>query len=448
MKRRSVEITLPHEWRPRDYQKPLWRALLKGTKRAVAVWHRRAGKDSLGIHWTSIAAMERVGTYWHMLPTLRQGRLVIWDGITREGRRVMDAWPGYDRAGKPGSLVSKIRNDEMKLELANGSIWQVVGSDNYNSLMGANPVGVVFSEFSLADPAAWDFIRPILAENGGWALFLYTPRGPNHGQQLYDRATQAETWFAQKLTVDETGAISPEAIAEERQAGMSDEMIRQEFYCSFDAPLVGAYYGEQMTEAQDEGRICGVPHDPSTLVETWWDLGIGDATAIWFIQRVGREIHAVDYYEASGEALSHYAHVLGEKAKPKANGGRGFEYGAHLLPHDAQARELGTGKTRVEVLENLGIKPEVQPIQRIEDGIEAVRNLLPMVWFDAERCKRGIDALRNYRKDYDETREVFRLRPIHDWASHGADAFRTGASYQTPRIRRPGQRLAPNVAIV
>ena len=429
----TTEIRIPADWRPRDYQKPLFRYLRGGGKRAVAVWHRRAGKDATGLHWTREAVFNRIGTYWHMLPTLRQGRLVIWDGITGEGQRYLDMWPGVERPGKPDSIVKHRRNDEMKLELINGSIWQVVGSDNYNSLMGSNPVGVVFSEYSLADPAAWDFIRPILAENGGWALFLYTPRGPNHGLDLYDIAQKEPDWFSEKLTRDDTEAISLEAVETERRHGMADEMIRQEFYCSFDAPLVGSYYGQQMTEAQDEGRICSVPHDQSVQVETWWDLGIGDSTAIWFAQRVGKEIHVIDYYEASGEPLSHYAALLDKKGSAKKEGGRGFLYSDHHLPHDAEARELGTGKTRVEVLESLGIKPLVVPLHRVEDGIEAARNQLPMCWFDAENCKRGIDALRNYRKDWDDTRKVFRLRPVHDWASHGADAFRIGAMAQPSR---------------
>ena len=409
----------------------------------MAVWHRRAGKDSLGIHWTSVAAVKRVGIYWHMLPTLRQGRLVIWDGITRDGRRVLDAWPGADRAGKPDSFVAKRRNDEMKLELVNGSIWQVVGSDNYDSLMGANPIGVVFSEYSLGDPAAWDFIRPILVENGGWALFLYTPRGPNHGQALYDMATINEDWFAEKLTVEDTKVMSLEAVEEERRAGMVDELIRQEFYCSFDAPLVGSYYGPQMSEAQDEGRICGVPHDPAVEVETWWDLGFTDATAIWFVQRVGRELHMIDYYEASGESLSHYAGVIKEWGRPKSGGGRGYVYADHHVPHDAKAHELGTGQTRLEVMQSLGLQPNVVIRHRVDDGIEACRNLIPKCWFDAERCKRGIHALRSYRKElliedrwYSKTQPVFKGKPLHDWSSHGADAFRTGAMAQ-PTHRGP-----------
>ncbi len=415
----TTEILLRSDWQPRPYQKPLFRYLRGGGKRAVAVWHRRAGKDATALHWTKEAALGRVGTYWHMLPTLRQGRLVVWDGITKEGRKVMDAWPD--------ELIKHRRNDEMKLELANGSVWQVVGSDNYNSLVGANPVGVVVSEWSLADPACWDFIRPILAENGGWALFIYTPRGRNHGHELHEIARRNDNWFAEVLSVDDTNAIGPEVIEEERAAGMADELIAQEFYCSFEAPLTGAYYSKQMTEAMDEGRIGGVPHDPAIEVESWWDLGIGDATAIFFAQVVGREIHLIDYYETSGEGLAHYAGKLADLAKPKSEGGRDFNYGRHILPHDVKARELGTGKTREEVLKTLGLKPTICPQHRVDDGIEAVRNLLAKCWIDEEHCSRGIDALRQYRKAWDETNRCYRNTPLHDWTSHGADALRYGA---------------------
>jgi len=410
--------SLPNEWEPRPYQMGAWCALEEGCKRAVEVWHRRAGKDSLGLHWTTCAAMERVGVYWHMLPTLSQGRKVVWDGITKEGRRVIDAWPA--------ELIAKQRNDEMKLELVNGSIWQVVGSDNYNSLVGANPIGVVFSEYSLADPAAWDFIRPILAENGGWAVFLYTPRGRNHGWELYNMARCTEGWHAELLTVDDTGAISEDVVNAERAAGMAEEMIQQEFYCSFEAPMFGAYYAAEMMKAEEEGRISGVAHDPAIKVETWWDLGIGDSTAIWFAQRVGKEVHLIDYYEASGEGLAHYAGILQS---------RGYVYGDHWLPHDAKARELGTGKTREETLRSLGLKGQIVKDHRVEDRIEATRNMLSRCWFDANRCARGIEALRQYRKEYDEKNKTFRTRPVHDWASHGADAFGYGAMTK-PRERK------------
>ena len=406
-------ITLPYKWKPRDYQMPLWGALEQGCKRAVAVWHRRAGKDAVGVHWTTVAAVQRPGLYWHMLPTIAQGRKVIWDGRTKEGERTLDAWPQ--------ELVTRRRNDEMKLELANGAIWQVVGSDNYDSLVGSNPVGVVFSEFPIADPEAWNFIRPILAENDGWAIFLYTPRGRNHGWDLYNTAVNHDDWFSSLLTVEDTHAIPMEAVEAERSAGMSEEVIQQEFYCSFEAPLFGAYYAQEMMTAGQEGRISRVPYDPAVPVETWWDLGIGDSTSIWFAQRVGQEIHLIDYYEDSGEALSHYVKHCQRKD---------YVYGDHVFPHDVKARELIAGKTREETLKSLGMKPRVVTKHDVDDRIDAVRNMLGRCWFDVDKCSRGIEALRQYRKEYDQKAKTFKVRPVHDWASHGADAFGYGAMHR------------------
>lgn len=441
-----TEIKVPHDWLPRPYQEPLWDALAGGCKRAVAVWHRRAGKDSVGLNWTVREALSgRVGVYWHLLPTLRQGRRVVWDGITGDGRRFLDHWPN--------DAVAHRRNDEMKFELVNGSIWQVVGSDNYDALVGANPVGVVMSEYALQGPAAWNYLRPILAENGGWAVFLYTPRGHNHGYALYNMAKGEPDWFAQKLTRDDTEAISLEAVEAERRSGMSNEMIEQEFFCSFEAPLHGSYYGHEMMEAERDHRITHVPHDVAAGVETWWDLGIGDATAIWFAQRVGQEIHLIDYHEETGKGLAHYASVLQAKREE-----RSMVYADHVFPHDVRARELGTGKSRAEVLEDLNVEVTIAPDLHVNDGIEASRAILPRCWFDEKRCERGIEALRQYRKDEDENRgrtdgtgalmPYFKAKPRHDWASHGADAFRYGAVYR-PTPSTWGQPIEqPEVAIV
>ena len=425
-----MAIEIPYQWDPRPYQKPVWKYLQNGGKRAVLVWHRRSGKDAVCIHWTTQAAIQRPGVYWHMLPTQRQGRKVIWEGVTRDGRRILDAWPK--------EIVKRKREDEMMIELVNGSVWYVVGSDNYDALVGTNPVGVVFSEYSLTDPKAWDYIRPILAENDGWALFPYTPRGRNHGYDLYTMARKNPSWYCEVLTVEDTRAISLDAVEEEHQAGMSEEMVQQEFYCSFDAPLQGAYYANQMANALQGGRITTVPHDPNIKVETWWDLGIDDSTAIWFVQRVGKAIHVIDYYENSGEALSHYVKVLDD---------RGYVYSEHILPHDVRARELGTGKSREDVLKSLGIKVRVAPNLRVEDGIEAVRGLLPRCWFDETRCERGIEALRQYRKEYDDRNKTFRQRPLHDWTSHACDAFRIGA-VSSPRIQRKGSTPQPEVRVL
>lgn len=422
------EIIHPPRVNFRDYQKPLIRYLRNGGKRAVAVWHRRAGKDMTALEWTREAAHRRVGVYWHMLPTLRQGRKVMWEGMDNDGKRMLDAWDGWRTPGAPESLVEHIRHDEMKVELRNGSIWYVVGSDNYDALVGTNPVGVVFSEWPLTDPNAWDYIRPILAANGGWALFIYTPRGRNHGYSLLQNARKAGDWFAEVLTVDSTNAVPKAAIEADRASGMPEEMVLQEYWCSFDAPLTGSYWGDQLMDAQREGRITRVQHDPALTVETWWDLGHSDATAVWFVQHAANEIHVIDYHEANGQPLDYYAKMLVEKREQKK-----FLYSRHLWPHDGGAKTLASGGRPLNsMMGDLGFSPEVQPRTDVLVGIQRVRQILPRCWFDEEHTLAGLDALRAYRKDEDEERSTegrpfYKPTPRHDWASHGADAFRTGA---------------------
>lgn len=417
----KTRIVLPHDWAPRDYQLPFLRHMdpfvAGGGGRAVLVWHRRSGKDSTALNFTVCAAHRRTGTYWHMLPTATQARKAVWDAIDGAGRKVLEQV-------FPPEIRKSANATEMKIDLKCGSVWQLVGSDNYNALVGANPVGVVFSEYSLADPAAWDYLRPILAENGGWAVFVFTPRGRNHGYALLDMARKNPVWFAQVLTVDDTRrddgtpVIGPAAIAEDRAAGMADEMIRQEYWCSFDAALVGSYFGKAMEAARGEGRIGSVPWEPALPVETWWDLGVGDSTAIWFAQRTGREVRLIDYLEASGEGLPFYAKAL--KDKP-------YVYGRHIAPHDIEVRELGSGKSRRETALHLGIRFEIAPAQSLEDGIEAARALVPRCWFDETKCTRGIAALCQYRREWNDKTRDFKPTPLHDWTSHGCDAFRYGA---------------------
>lgn len=404
-------ITLPNAWEPRAYQRRLWTYLEgKGPRRAIAVWHRRAGKDEVCLHWAACAAMQRVGNYWHMLPEAAQARRAIWDAVNpHTGRRRIDE-------AFPAAIRQSTREDDMRIRLANGSSWQLIGSDNFNALMGAPPIGLVFSEFALANPLAWDYLRPILAENRGDALFMFTPRGRNHAWRLYELACANPAWFAELLTVDQTQAIPPDVIAEERRSGMSDEMIQQEYFCSFDSALPGAYYATLLRQAETEGRIGRVPWSPDLLTHTAWDLGIGDSTAIWFCQLHGREARLIDYYESFGVGLDHYAKVLREKP---------YVYGEHILPHDAQVADLSTGRSRLQTLATLGISGRVLPREpNVDDGINAVRNLLPRCWFDAEKCVRGLEALRQYRCDYDAERKIYSARPRHDWTSHAADAFR------------------------
>jgi phage terminase large subunit len=402
-----MEISVPHDWRPRDYQLDLWNYLEKGGKRAVAVWHRRAGKDLVSINWCASQALKRKGLYWHLLPTYNQGRKIVWDGMTKEGRSFIEHFPK--------DLWASVNNTDMRLELKNGSIYQIVGTDNVDRLVGSNPLGVVFSEYSLQDPRAWNLVRPILAENGGWALFIYTARGRNHGYDMFNMASGNERWFSQRLTVEDTKAVSMEAIEDERGAGMPEELIQQEFYCSFDAPLVGSYYGSLMAKALAEERIKDVPYEPRLEVHTAWDLGMGDSTAIIFFQQHGNEYRIIDFYENQGEGIPHYVKIIREKD---------YVYGKHIAPHDIKVREMGTGKSRWEVARDLGLRFYICPYILIEDGIEAARTIIPRCYFDTKRCNILVEALRQYRKDYDDKRKVYRDKPLHDWTSHAADAFR------------------------
>ncbi len=415
------EIRLPNSWRPRPYQLPLWTWLERGGRRAIAVWHRRAGKDDLALHWTACAAVQEPGNYWHMLPEAAQARKAIWDAVNpHTGRRRIDeAFPPAIRAGRANDHEMRIR-----LRAQGGeSTWQVVGSDNFDSLVGASPRGIVFSEWALADPQAWGYLRPILAENGGWALFISTPRGRNHLATFYEQHRRDSGWFVERLPASATGVFSPEQLAQElreyqAEYGADDGLARyrQEYECDWNVPVVGSYYGRQMADAEAAGRITRVPWDPALPVFTAWDIGVSDSTAIWFFQRAGLEIRVIDYYEASGVGVDHYAKVLRE---------RPYAYAMALWPHDGGHRQMATGDTLDGTFRSLGFAVTVLPREGVEHGIQAVRNLLPRCWFDADRCARGIECLRSYQRAWNEKLRTFSMEPLHNWASHGADAFRT-----------------------
>jgi hypothetical protein len=434
-----ADVVIPYRWKPRQYQMRAWRYFQgeEEGKRGVAVWHRRAGKDLFAINLIQTKIVERVGTYWHMLPTYKQGRNIVWNGHTRDGRAFLDHFHP--------DLVDSRNNTEMRVKFFNGSNYSVVGTDDINSLVGTNPIGVVFSEYSLHDPAAWDYIRPILAENGGWALFIYTARGRNHGYTLLQMAESNDRWFSEVLVAGDAGTrrddgtpvISNEVIEEERKAGMPEPMIQQEFFNSFDAPFVGAYYGEQMRAAEVSGRIRmdGIPYDPRMEVNTAWDLGINDVTSIWFYQISPFDIRVLAYYEASGEGLSHFAKVLKGQVEDYEYFGE-YLYGVHNAPWDIVVRELGTGKSRLETARELGIKFKPCKKHQVLDGIEIVRSTLPRAVFDGQRCARGIEALRQYRKDWDDRGRCFRNRPLHDWTSNAADAFRIKCMSLKDKISR------------
>lgn len=407
-----LQVSIPHDWSPRAYQKGVWRAMDQGGRRGVCVWHRRAGKDLTGLHRTVLESQRRRANYYHVLPTYNQGRKVIWQGKDSTGRPFLDAWPSDLIKGRPN-------NTEMRIELLNGSTWQVIGGDQIDRIVGVNLGGVLFSEWSLTNPLAYEYMRPILRENNAWALFLFTPRGKNHGYDLYRMAQANPEWFCELLTVDDTGVVSADDIERDRSEGMSDELIRQEYYCDFTAGIVGSYYGRYIAAAQEAGRILELPFDPVHRVHTAWDLGYDDSNAIIFFQVVGSWINVINYIEHHGEGLPYYAKRLRDMESDY-----GYLYGRHFAPHDIEQHEIGTGRTRKAIAADLGINFITIPrISGQAEGIEAVRSVLPRCRIDDGKCSKLVSALENYRQEYDEERKKFIDRPLHDWSSHGAKAF-------------------------
>lgn len=425
-------INLPNEWAPRSYQDGLWRYMHNGGKRAIAIWPRRHGKDDVALHYTACAAHERTGVYWHLLPQQNQARKAIWDAINPHTgrRRIDDAFPR--------DIRETTREQDMMIRLKCGSSWQVIGSDNYDALVGTPPIGVVFSEWALSNPQAWSLIRPILAENGGWAMFITTPRGRNHAHRMFEMGMVSDEWFAERLVATDTGVFAPDVLENERQELIiergeddGDAIFQQEYMTSFSAGLPGAYYAKTIDKLELAGQIGPVPYDPQKQVHTAWDLGRNDQTAIWFVQRYGTGWAIIDYLVNTSVGIDWYVKEL--RAKP-------YNYGEHLLPHDAENEQLVsvTGSIADTVkgmgLDNIRIVPRTSSVA---NDINEVRQILPTCYFDKVKTEKGVDALRSYRRVWDEKLRAYRDTPLHDWASDPADAFRTFA------IGKPRDRAAP-----
>jgi len=409
----------------RDYQLPIFDAIEnKGYKRVLAILPRRAGKDYAAWYLLIRQALKKVGVYWYIGPTYSQMRKIVWDSIDNDGLSFLSALPA--------ELIDRKNDQLMKIHLINGSIIQLVGSENYDSLVGTNAIGCVFTEYALQDPRAYSYLRPVLTANDGWAVFLSTPRGRNHLYELWQIAQNSPTWFAYKMSILETNHIPLHAIEAERENGeMSDDLIQQEYYCSFDMGVEGSFYSKYVDKMRLRGQITKVPHEPGFKVHTAWDLGVNDPTVIIFYQVVGQIVRIVDCYEnrGTGMGLAHYAKVLAQYAQDK-----GYNYGKHFAPHDIAVRSLSTGISRWETARNLGIRFEARhereqihsavPNLSVDDGIEAVRATLVKVWIDEDNCQPLIKALENYRQEYDHKHRVYKSNPLHDWSSHWADAMR------------------------
>lgn len=365
----------------------------------------------------NMCAHRRIGAYWHTFPTFEQGRKAIWDGFTRDGKRIIDNV-------FPAELVKRRDNQQMAIELRNGSLYRVIGTDKIETV-GAGPVGVLHSEYSIARPKAADLISPMLRENDGWEAYVYTPRGNNHGRKKFDtfRRLQAEgnnAYFAEMLTLYDTRAYDPDrTIDEERAEGKPEALIRQEYLCDWTAANVGAVYGDLIEKLEKRGGYGEFEH-PRDGVFASYDLGFTDATAIWFWRiNASGGLDFIDHHEAHGQPLSHYFDEI-EK--------RGYEVKMHWLPHDAAAHTLATGSSVEDQFRSrYAGRVRIGPALSLLDGIQAARWLLEQPCRFTSKCADGVEALRSYHYEWDEDTKTYSRKPEHDWSSHTADAFRYAA---------------------
>ena len=353
-------------------------------------------------------ASQKIGLYFYFLPTYTQGKKIVWEGITNDGMRFLDYIPKEMIDGEPNST-------ELKIKLKNGSLIQIIGTDNYDHIRGTNPIGCVFSEYAYQNPMAWEVVKPILRVNGGWAVFNSTPNGKNHFYEMFLMANDNPDWFCEKLSVNDTGVLTDEAIERERKEGMTEEMIQQEYYVSFDIGTLGSYYSKQIKELNERDGICAIPQDYARDTDVFMDLGKNDATSIGFLQTVGKEHRVIDFYENTNQDIEHYAKVIKDT---------GYTIKYLYLPHDAFAKRLESPKTIAEQFEGYGFKIKRIPKLDINSGIQQVRKLFPQLWFDKNRCKQLISSIENYHHEWDEIKKVFKDQPLHDWSSHACDMIR------------------------
>jgi len=372
---------------------------------ACLVAHRRAGKTVACINDVIARAVKEGkndGRYAYIAPFYSQAKSVAWDYLLRYSEPIQRA--------KNAS--------ELWVELLGGQRVRLFGADNADALRGNYWDGVVCDEYGDWRPSVYgSVIRPALADRNGWCTFIGTPKGHNGFYDVYKQAANDPAWFSQVLRASETGLLSQEELVDSARS-MSRDQYEQEFECSFEAAIQGAYYGRELAQAEREGRICSVAYDPELPVYTAWDLGYRDDTAIWWYQVVRDEVHVIDFHASSGQTVAFYGDLIRSKR---------YEYALHWLPHDARAKTLASGgKSIVEQLaEFLSIgSMRIVPNLDVQDGIQAARMMLPKTYFDAERCDDGLEALKQYQREYDEDKKAFRERPRHDWTSHPADAFR------------------------
>lgn len=405
-------INLDDYFQPRSYQMPILDAFNKGYKRILSVLPRRAGKDLTCWNLMIEQAMKKPAIYWYILPSYSQARKVIWNGKLIDGRSFLDCIPK--------EVIYRKREQEMSITLINGSLIQVLGSSDIDRLMGSNPYGIVFSEYAMTtDTRVFPLLLPILRASGGWCIFISTPRGKNNFYDLYQIASQnSDSWFCYKLSVEDTKHISVEEINKDIESGaISYDMAQQEYWCSFDMGISGAVYGTALDRMRENDQITNVPWLPEYPVHTVWDIG-NEGTAICFFQQTKTLVHIIDYYEKSLENIEHYMKVIQDKP---------YNYGKHFFPHDMGVKDfVGPKYSRYFKAKRMGLGSDAVILDRVslEDGIECTRASLSNIYIDEKKCLKLIKCLENYRYEWDDKRQVYLNKPIHNWASHGADSLR------------------------
>jgi len=394
------EVSTGYE--PRPPQKEIHKAV-KNSRWTVAVCHRRMGKTVAAINQLIHSALQcekNAPQYAYIAPTYSQAKRIAWDYLKDYTRPL---------GGVPN--VSELRVDFM------GRRISLYGADNPDALRGIYLDGCVIDEYGDVNPGLFtEVIRPALSDRIGWAMFIGTPKGSNHFKTLRDFADtdDNENWTLKEFKASETKLIDAEELKDAKNA-MGENKYEQEFEISFEAPIVGAFYGELLKELTDKNRIREIVSEAATQKVTAWDLGMSDSTAIWVAEIISGEVRLMDFYEASGESLDHYIAWLDEK---------GYRDYIHIMPHDVNVRELQTGKSRYQFLTEAGLEIEVAPKASVEDGIQAARRILPNCWFNKDKTRSGLECLQNYRRVFNEKTSSFQNRPLHDWSSHAADAFR------------------------
>jgi len=387
-------------YKPREQQLAI-HELMDSKRFGVVVAHRRMGKTVSAINHLIKEALlnqKEAPRYAYIAPTYGQAKRVAWDYLVK-----------YAEPLGGTSNISELRVDFW------GRRIQLYGSDNPETLRGQYFDGVILDEIGDQNPKIWtDVCRPSLVDRQGWCLFIGTPKGHNHFKELRDRAKTDDGWGLLEFKASETGVVNQDELNAAKHE-MGEDKYRQEFECSFDAAVEGSYFGQILNELEEKKHMQEIPREELSRTFTAWDLGMGDSTSIWVAQLVGSEVRLLDYYENHGVGLDHYVKWIKDNDYLKAQ---------HILPHDVRVRELGTGKSRLEMLEESGLEVKIAPRMGLDDGIQAVRRLLPRCWFNVPKVQTGLNCLRNYRRDYDEKRKIFYERPLHDWSSHGSDSFR------------------------